>query len=280
MPARKGGGAGLLIGLGIAAVLGIALVAGGGWYLFGRRAATPEPSPGPDVARAMEAPAPAEAASPTPGAAAPAEAVPEPAAAKAPAPPAVTESHPGPRVTSRAGQEAPPAHAPSPPQTPDVGAAAGAKGAAPGGEYAFLDEAPTETPDGRATGEALAQKYRAGGSSGYSTTRFPARPRWPRGLTRAEGPAVRTLLHIHSAEEAYHRKTGRYGNLREMAGTTSFGLDVPFGAEGFERARYGFHVTVEKDGYRALAAPLAPVGRAFVVDDSGFVRLRDEQAGQ
>jgi serine/threonine protein kinase len=257
MPARKGGGAGLLVGLGIAAVIGIALVVGGGWYLFGRRAATPEPPPAPDVA-------------------APAEAVPAPAAAKAPAPPAVTESHPGPRVASRAGQEAPPAQAPAPPQTPDVGAAADAKGAAPGGEYAFLDEAPTETPDGRAAGEALAQKYRAGGSSGYSTTRFPARPRWPRGLTRAEGPAVRTLLHIHSAEEAYHRKTGRYGNLREMAGTTSFGLDVPFGAEGFERARYGFHVTVEKDGYRALAAPLAPIGRAFVVDDSGFVRLRDE----
>jgi hypothetical protein len=276
MPARKGRGAGLLVGLAIAAVMGIALVALGGWYLFGRRAATPEPPPAPDVARATEAPLPAEAASPTPGAAGPAEAVPAPATAKATAPGAVTESQPAARVASRAAPPAPPAQVPPVPAPPDTGPGPGAKGAAPGGDYAFLDEAPTEAPDGRATGEALAQKYRAGGSSSYSTTRFPARPRWPRGLTRAEGPAVRTLLHIHSAEEAYHRKTGRYGNLREMAGTSGFGLDVPFSAEGFERARYGFHVTVEGDGYRALAAPLAPIGRAFLVDDSGFVRLRDE----
>jgi hypothetical protein len=87
---------------------------------------------------------------------------------------------------------------------------------------------------------------------------------------------VRALLHIHSAEEAYHRKVGRYGNLRELADGTGFGLDVPFRADGFQRARYAFHVTAEGDGYRAEATPLAPIGRAFVVDDSGFVRLRDE----
>ena len=52
--------------------------------------------------------------------------------------------------------------------------------------------------------------------------------------------------------------------------------DVPFDAEGFRRTRYGFRVTVEGDGYRVEASPQGPVGRAFVVDDSGFVRLLDD----
>ncbi len=250
-PTRKGGGAGLLVGLGIAAVLGLAVVVGGGWYLFGRKAATTEPSPAPDVARATETPAPSEAASPEPGTTAPAEAAPTPAAATATASDTATEPRPGPRVASRTGAPAPPTQAPAASQPPESGQAAGAAG----GDYAFLDEPPAEAPDGRAAGEALAQKYRAGGSGGYSATRFSPRPRWPRGLTRAEGPAVRTLLHIHSAQEAYQRKTGRYGNLRELADAAGFGLDVPFDAEGFRRARYGFRVTAEADGYRSRPRP-------------------------
>jgi hypothetical protein len=91
-----------------------------------------------------------------------------------------------------------------------------------------------------------------------------------------ERPAVATLLYVHSAQEAYHRKSGRYGTLRELADASLFVLDVPFDAEGFRRARYAFHVAAETDGYRVEAAPQGPVGRAFVVDDSGFVRLRDE----
>ena len=85
-----------------------------------------------------------------------------------------------------------------------------------------------------------------------------------------------TLLYIHSAQEAYHRKSGRYGNLRELADANLFVLDVPFDAEGFRRAKYGFRVAAEGDSYRVEAAPQGPVGRAFLVDDSGFVRLRDE----
>jgi serine/threonine protein kinase len=246
--ARKGGGAGLLLALGLVAVLGLAAVVGGAWYLFGRKAGTTEPSPA-EQARAMVTPAPAEAASPEPGAVAHAELMPSP----------------GPATTTTSGTIAEP--------TPPEPSAAGMPSA---GDYAFLDEPPSEAPDGRAAGEALAQKYRAGGSSSFSSTRFSPRPRWPRGLNRAEGPAVRALLHIHSAEEAYHRKTGRYGNLREMADAAVFGLDVPFRADGFRRARYAFHVTTEGDGYRVEATPLAPIGRAFVVDDSGFVQLRDE----
>jgi hypothetical protein len=92
-----------------------------------------------------------------------------------------------------------------------------------------------------------------------------------------ERPAVATLLYLHSAQEAYHRKSGRYGNLRDLADANLFVLDVPFDAEAFRRARYGFRVAAEADGYRVEAAPQGPaVGRAFIVDDSGFVRLRDD----
>jgi hypothetical protein len=265
---RKGGGAGLLVGLGLVAVLGLAVIVGAGWYLLGRKAGTTEPSPAPEVARTAETPAPIEAASPAPGAAVPAAPSTGPAT-EATASGRIPEPRPGPRVASRAGTATEPAAIP--PATEP-----GPASAPPAGDYAFLDEPPSDAPDGRAAGEALAQKYRAGGSSSYSSTRFTPRPRWPRGLTRAEGPAVRALLHIHSAEEAYHRKAGRYGNLRELAEGAGFGLDVPFRAEGFQRARYAFRLTTEADTYRAEATPLAPIGRAFVVDDSGFVRLRDE----
>ncbi len=261
---RKGGGAGLLIGLGLAAVLGLAVVVGAAWYLLGRKATmTTEPTPAPDVARTT--------ATPAPGAAVPAGAAPSTGpATEATASGRIPQPPPGPRVASRAATTT----VPPPPVPPST--EPGPASAPPAGDYAFLDEPPSDAPDGRATGEALAQKYRAGGSSSYSSTRFTPRPRWPRGLTRAEGPAVRALLHIHSAEEAYHRKAGRYGNLRELAEGAGFGLDVPFRAEGFQRARYAFRLTTEADGYRAEATPLAPIGRAFVVDDSGFVRLRDE----
>jgi hypothetical protein len=135
---------------------------------------------------------------------------------------------------------------------------------------------PAESPDGRAAGEALAQKYKSGGSTGYSTTRFSARPRVPRGVAMGERPAVATLLYLHSVEEAYHRKSGRYGNLRELADAGLLALDVPFNADGFRRARYAFSVAAESDGYRAEAQPVSAGGRALLVDDSGFVRWRDE----
>ena len=64
-----------------------------------------------------------------------------------------------------------------------------------------------------------------------------------------------TLLYLNSVEEAFHRKNGRYGTLRELADAGLLALDVPFDASGFKRARYAFRVTVEADGYRAEAMP-------------------------
>jgi serine/threonine protein kinase len=267
---RKGGGAGLLVGLGVVAVLGLAVVVGGAWYLFGRGPATTDTSVVTATPQAAQTPAPAEAA-PAPDATA--EVVPTPAPATPAAVPAPT-ARPAPVPAGSVSRPQPPPTVPQAPPAPRSQSTASPGAAA--SEYAYLDELPPETPDGRAAGEALAQKYRAGGSTNYSTTRFRARPLFPPGTTLAERPAVGTLLHLHQAEEAFHRKNGRYGNPRELVEAGFLRLDVPASAEGFRRARYGFRVTAGADSYRADAVPLAANGRAFMVDDSGYVRLPEE----
>jgi serine/threonine protein kinase len=267
---RKGGGAGLLVGLGVVAVLGLAVVVGGAWYLFGRRPATTDTSVVTATPQTAQTPAPAEAA-PAPDATA--EVVPTPAPATPAAVPAPT-ARPAPVPAGSVSRPQPPPTVPQAPPAPPSQSTASPGAAA--SEYAYLDELPPETPDGRAAGEALAQKYRAGGSTNYSTTRFRARPLFPPGTTLAERPAVGTLLHLHQAEEAFHRKNGRYGNPRELVEAGFLRLDVPASAEGFRRARYGFRVTAGADSYRADAVPLAANGRAFMVDDSGYVRLPEE----
>jgi serine/threonine protein kinase len=274
---RKGGGAGLIVGLGVAGVLALAVIAGTAWYLFGRKTAAP--SPAPETAQAVETPAPAQA---TP----PAEATPVEAAATPPTGAAVSTATPAPGSTSvappsaagsrsgsRAAAGTTPPVAPRPPSTPPPGSGAAA---APPGDYAYLDDVPAETTDGRAAGEALAKKYGSGGSPGYTTGQFARRPRVPRGANTAERPAIATLLYLHSVQEAYHRKSGRYGNFRELSGAGLLALDVSFDADGFRRARYAFTVSAEKDAYRVEAMPQGPIGRALLVDDTGFVRWRDE----
>lgn len=266
---RKGGGTGLIVGLGLAGVLVLAVIAGGGWYLFGRGAAPASPSPAPETAQSSETPALPEASgTDVPPTTAEAEPEPAPGEPTAVAPPA---TEPRPPARADAGRPAVPPPPARPPATADT------EGAPPatGGEYAYLDELPPDSPDGRAAGEALAQKYRSGGATGYPTGKFRARARVPPGVTMPERPAIATLLHLHSVQEAFHRKSGRYGNLRELADANLLVLDVPFDAEGFRRARYGFRVTAGADGYRVDALPIAAVGRAFMVDDSGFVRLPD-----
>jgi hypothetical protein len=273
--ARKGGGAILILGLGLAAVLVLAVIAGGAWYLFGRQGREPQRTASVESTLAPATTEPVSPATSTP---------PEttaPAEAPGPAGSATPGQQPTAPATSRAASGSSPARTTTPaaPIPPPPGPGAPAAGGAGGGDYAYLDDVPAETADGRAAGEALAQKYRSGSSGasgGYPATRFPRRQRVPPGVTVPERPAVATLLYVHSAQEAFHRKSGRYGNLRELADANLFVLDVPFDAEAFRRARYGFRVTAEADGYRAEAAPQGPVGRAFIVDDTGFVRLRDD----
>jgi hypothetical protein len=128
--------------------------------------------------------------------------------------------------------------------------------------------------------------YGSGSTTGHGSARYPKRQRVPRDLVPAERPAAATLLYVHMAQEAYHRKSGRYGNLRELADAGFFTLDGPFDPGGFRRAGrsragggpaapFAFRLTVEGDGYRMDATPLGPFGRALMVDDSGFVRFPD-----
>jgi serine/threonine protein kinase len=271
-PRRKGAGAGLIVGLGVVGLLFVALVVGGGWFMLRRGAATPAE---PEVAEATPTPAVPVTTPPDAGAVPP-ETAPAPVATAAAPSATLPETPSRPRITggaapaqARPGGQAAVSGAPAAPDVPTRAEPAGA-------EYSHLDQLPAEEADGRATGDALAQKYRSGGGGSYSTSRFRQRPQVPRGITLPERPAVATLLYLHSAEEAFHRQNARYGTLRELHGAGLLALDVPFDATGFKRARYGFRVAVEADGYRAEAMPQGPIGRPFLVDDSGFVRFRDE----
>ena len=274
-PARRsGGGAGLVVGLGVAGVLLVALLAGGGYFLLRRNAAATPPVADVAPTTLAQAPPTTLAAAVAP-ATTPAEAVPAPPAAATNAPPRASSTPATPPPAPRAAaSSAPPASRGTTPSQPAAQPPGQAEPAA--GDFSHLDEVPGEDGgDGRAAGDALAQKYRSDGTSSYTTGRYRARPPVPRGITLSERPAVATLLYLSSVEQAYHRRSGRYGTLRELHDAGLLVLDVPVDTAGFKRARYGFRLTVESDGFRAEAVPQAPVGRPFVVDDTGKVRFLD-----
>jgi serine/threonine-protein kinase len=268
---RTGGGAGLLLGLGLAGLAVLAVAAVGGWYLLSRRAPAAVSSPPPEtVTPAAATPAPAEATT----AGGPAVGV--GAAAGAPPPlvsPPRQEASAGVRsrrLAQGAGASASAARAAVPPST--AGQTQSAAGGVPAaGGYSFLDELPSEVADGRELGEIAAQKYRSGGSNGLGTTRYRPRGPVPRDLAPFERPAAATLFHLLAAERAYHRTNGRYGGLHDLHAAGLVRLDVPIGADGFRRARYHFTMKVEADGFRAEARPLSPEGRPFYVDESGYI---------
>ncbi len=274
-PARRsGGGAGLVVGLGVAGVLVVALLAGGGYYFLRRNAATTPPVADVTPTTLAQAP-PTTLAASVPPAATPAEAAPTPPPAATAAPHRAstgpTTTPPAPRA---AASSAPPAGRGTTVSQPAAQPPGQAEPAA--GDFSHLDEVPGEDGgDGRAAGDALAQKYRSDGTSSYTTGRYRARPPVPRGITLQERPAVATLLYLSSVEQAYHGRSNRYGTLRELHDAGLLVLDVPVDTAGFKRAHYGFRLSVESDGFRAEAVPQAPVGRPFVVDDTGKVRFLD-----
>jgi hypothetical protein len=271
-PRRTGGGAGLIIGLGVVGLLLLALVAGGGFWLMRRNAAAPPPVA--EVPTTTLAPAPAATPAAQVPSTAPAEAAPTPAA---PTPPprtasATTETRPARVATSSVPPASGPAGTAKPTQPKP---APPAQAEPPAGDFSHLDELPGEEGDGRAAGDALAQKYRSDGTSSYTTGKYRARPAVPHGITLQERPAVATLLYLNSVEQAYHGRNGRYGTLHDLHAAGLLVLDVAVEQSGFKRARYGFRLTVEPDGFRAEAVPQAPIGRPFVVDDTGKVRFLD-----
>jgi serine/threonine protein kinase len=295
---RKGGGAGLLVGLAAVALVFLALVGVGGWWLLHRPGGVGSPdtsaeAPAPTTlpaeastagqpgAAAETAPAPPESApegSPvpvlgSPGASAPGGASPSAAAAPPPvAASAASVPHQTPSRTA-GGSSAP--VVPPPPATSAPPAAA--PPAAP--SDAFLDTMPSEAPDGRAVGRELAQGYNSshgGGDSGFGTSRaLRRRPLFPRHAP-AERPAVAGLRWILVAENGHHRQTGRYGTLAELVRSGDLPLQQRLAGGALERNGYRFTVTVAGDSFRADARPLSPGPRAFYVDDSGFVLVADE----
>jgi serine/threonine protein kinase len=272
-PARGGRGRALGIGAGLAV---LALVALGTWFALGRGGPTPDTAA--EAVPTAELPPTAEPAPPDAGAGGAASAEAE----ATPAPPVGTPTP----VVARAATPPPTAAPPPPRPVPDSGPARTASGSTtaapqppqqappPSSSDAFLDELPEEAaPDGRAAGEALAQQYRSEGtsSSGFgSSGRFRRRPRIPP-HSPAEQPAVRALAWILSAQNAHHRRTGSYGSLDELVKSGDLPLSGARTEDGFVRRQYSFTITAAGDTFRAEARPLAPRGRAFYVDDNGFV---------
>ena len=147
--------------------------------------------------------------------------------------------------------------------------------APPAQDFGFLDQEPPM--DGAEAGERLADAYRSQQGSttsrGFGTNRrFRARERSPRQLMPAEMPAVATLRHLITFQEAFHRKQGRYGTLGELLQTAGLRLDVPVQANGFQRRGYRFELTPGEDGFQVTAIPAGPGPRPFIGDDSGIIR--------
>jgi len=123
----------------------------------------------------------------------------------------------------------------------------------------------------------LAQQYRSGSGSSNTfgaTGQYNRRPRIPRHAP-TEQPAVRALAWILSAQKAHFARTGRYGTLSELVGAGDLPLGGNWTTDGFSRRQYRFTVSAAGDSFRADARPLAPRGRAFYVDDAGYVLVAD-----
>jgi serine/threonine protein kinase len=146
---------------------------------------------------------------------------------------------------------------------------------AAGGDFGFLDQEPPM--DGGEVGEHLADTYRSQQgrtSTGTFGSRrvFRARERSPRNLLPIEMPAVATLRHLITFEEAFQKKEGRYGSIAEMMQSHGLRLDVAPQANTFQRRGYRFELKVTGDGFQVTAIPVSPGPRPFMGDDSGIIR--------
>jgi serine/threonine protein kinase len=263
---KSGSGAGLLIALGIVGLFFAAIAAGAGWYFFLRKPATEPvaevvttPTAPPATTPVDTVPAatpPVEAPSLT---LAPATTAPAPTLAAAPATTLPARPVPPPATTKTARAAAPTTAPVAPPPQAEVP------------QYPIEEPA----PDGRASGESVASKYRSGQGgpgTGYGTGGANRRrERTPTQLAPIERPAVNTLRQIANAQEAFHAKNGRYGTLAELHSAQVLFLDVPHEGGVVMRPGYRINLEAQRDGFRALATPLSGA-RFFVVDDSGIIR--------
>ncbi len=268
---KKGGGSGWLLALGLVGILGLAAVGVAGWLLMGRRTPAPAPQPSPAVAPTTPVEAPeTTGAVPPAGAGTPGSEAATPVTATTLATSVDARS-----VKPRSGADLRQPLGATPLAHTEAATSSGAPAPSAGGDFSFLDELPDDSADGRAAGDAVAQKYRSGpgGSPGYANSRFARRGRFPRGLTPLERPAAATLAYLLFSEEAYQRTNGRYGTLQDLRSAGLLRLDVRFGQGGFDRRGYRFQFTGDASEFKVTATPLAMGGRPLLVDDSGFVRF-------
>jgi hypothetical protein len=248
----------LVLGGGAVAVVAVVLAA---WFLVIKpRREAAQASPPPE--QALPTPEPV-----TPQTTQVAENVPpstQPQATLAAEPPPVTPST-LPKQVAEADLR-PPVTAPPPvtraPEPPPVATSG----------LGMLDQEPPDLT-GREGGEEIASTYGQSESNrNYGTKRnLRARPKFPPGISHQERRAVFNLLNMMRFQEAYQKKTGRYGSFKDTLPITVAQADV------LQNAGYKFELSVESDGFRIIATPVSMSGlRPFIGDDSGFVRFADE----
>jgi len=272
-PQPSGGGKAIAIVGGAAVVL---LLAVGAWWMLGRGSApAPSPEATPEASATSTPPTTLEKADVGTASPTPAEATPVATRATTPEPPA---SQPTPRPAPTA---APPV-ATAPPRAPPSAAAptTTASAGSPAPSDGFLDSVPTDdSPDGRAMAAELSRGFSSGGGGGgnssFGTSRNLRRRTVIPPHTMAEQPAVRTLAWILTAEKAHHRRAGRFGSFSEIVGARDLPLEQVPSGDGFTRRGYRFTVRTTDEGFRAEAHPLTPDGRAFYVDEAGYVLADD-----
>ena len=141
------------------------------------------------------------------------------------------------------------------------------------GGWAALDRQPAGVDlEGGTTGGDVADAYRSPHgqrSSGGRT--LQRRPKIPADVAGPERRAAINLLHMIRFQEAYKRSNGRYGTFRDTLppGLASSELLV-------KNANYKFELSVEPDGFKIVATPIAVGPRPLQGDDSGFVTWADE----
>lgn len=259
--AKSSSNLGLFVFLGMAFLAFLGVAGAIGWYFFLRK----PPAPVAEATPAPETVAPDATLSSNPATTAPETTPPqtEPGATEPPA------TQP-PTRTADAGRDTRTTTRTPPPQTvPEQGG----RDAAP--DEGFLDQEPPAV-DGAEAGRRVSDAYSGRSTSGrpsYGGAGLRARPRSPRDLAPMERPAVATLRWVMNAEEAYNRKGGRYGNLKELVQSQAMPMprDVAVSANSFVRRGYRFELSLTSDGYRVTATPMAPGVRPFVGDDSGYI---------
>jgi hypothetical protein len=277
---KSGGGAGLLIGLGVLG-LGLAVVVvAGGWFLLFRN-----PSDAPPTTMAVT---PATTPATAPPATAPPASLEPPPTTLATTPTTVVAAN-VPPPTAPPATAPPPTRAVAPPPTQppakprraaDTRTAAvptedDAPAADDGPPNAFLDQEPPAI-DGREAGAAVAEGFRSPNtrSGGFGTSRnLQRRELSPAPRSPAENFAIRAVRNVMNAQAAYNQKNGRYGSLADLSRAGVLPLANVQNGNSFMHRAYRFEMDTSGGSYRIVATPREPRGlRAFVGDDSGYIR--------